>query len=862
MEVERDLLKLRDDPKLISPPSLDPAWQCGKSVLVRGFIGDAKLDVEVDGVVLVSGFPGGFPLPNGALVPLPNPLAAGQKIRARQKFGGATSTWSAVVTVRDHMVDFPAGPPRPEINPAPVYQCGTRTGVGNLLVGCDVWITADAIEVGRVSGAANQQGVNVAPPYGLGQSVVALASLCKDPSPPSATHITQAAPAPMPVPGFLPVYTGGEQLTITNVVNGARLTLSRNGIAQFSFSSWGYQHSVALSPPFSAGEVLSATQQLCPGDPPSGDGAVTVLPCSALPAPGVEPVQAGDTSITLNSFVFDARIKVFVNGVKRGDSGGPVVQLSQAVAGGDTIDVLQVLGTCVGRTVQELTVLCVAPPIGYDPSALDLFPVGTTSYDAGPLTVTSGHSQHVAGTIYYPADSDGANTPFNQRRAKLGRVPIVVLVHGRHGGTTSHLGYDYLQQLLARMGIIAASVDCNASDQWGGWADNIRDRADLVIASIAHLQSLDSGGDQIFGGRVDFAKLALMGHSRGGDAVVLVPEIITLPGVGIQGVISLGPVNSGASTGHPTGHAFMAILPASDGDVVDNNGAQFYDAADPAPFKSQLYVHHANHNFFNRQWLNDDTNGGLPIMARTDHERILSVYSCAFFSAVLLGHATLGFLDGTLRPPGVLTRNVHLSFKKRDQVTVGDHQDGNGIGTNSMGAHTAQSGGLVADEHPFAQAAAGRFNDSFFGNTIGMVARSEGKLGTFRSEFDKRRDLRKRQIWIRAAEVYNGANVPAGATGFVLGLEDDTGAVAWVDSDGIGGLPRPLDRRTYDLAQWYATDKTKTMLKTLRFPIGCFKSPPRSRKLFDANRVVAVRLRLNRVDKRALAFDDLQIVVL
>jgi hypothetical protein len=236
MEVERDRLKLRDDPKVISPPALDPAWQCGKSVLVRGFIADAKLDIEVDGVVVVSGFPGGFPLPNGALVPLANPLAAGQKIRARQKFGGATSAWSPVVTVRDHTVDFPAGPPRPQINPAPVYQCGTRTGVGNLLVGCDVWITADAIEVGRVSGAANQQGVNVAPPYGLGQSVVAFASLCKDPSPPSATHIAQAQPLPMPVPGFLPIYAGGQQLTITNVVNGARLTLSRNGILQFSFS--------------------------------------------------------------------------------------------------------------------------------------------------------------------------------------------------------------------------------------------------------------------------------------------------------------------------------------------------------------------------------------------------------------------------------------------------------------------------------------------------------------------------------------------------------------------------------------------------------------------------------------------------
>jgi len=44
MEVERERLKLRDDPKVISPPSLDPAWKCGTAVVVRGFIANAKLD--------------------------------------------------------------------------------------------------------------------------------------------------------------------------------------------------------------------------------------------------------------------------------------------------------------------------------------------------------------------------------------------------------------------------------------------------------------------------------------------------------------------------------------------------------------------------------------------------------------------------------------------------------------------------------------------------------------------------------------------------------------------------------------------------------------------------------------------------
>jgi hypothetical protein len=74
MEVERERLKLRDDPKVISPPSVDPAWRCGTALAIRGYIANAKLDVELDGAIVVGGFPGGFPVPNGALVPLPAPL--------------------------------------------------------------------------------------------------------------------------------------------------------------------------------------------------------------------------------------------------------------------------------------------------------------------------------------------------------------------------------------------------------------------------------------------------------------------------------------------------------------------------------------------------------------------------------------------------------------------------------------------------------------------------------------------------------------------------------------------------------------------------------------------------------------------
>jgi hypothetical protein len=823
--------------RMLSPPWLaEPLYGCATAVTVYGFVPHAELTVEVGGAVAVTAV-AGFPEPQGASLALPVPLAPGQSVRVRQRSSGISSPWSAAVTVRDHTQDYPAGPPRPQVNPAPVFRCGVRTGVGNLLAGGNVWITADGVEVGRVNGCAPQQGVNVAPPYGLGQHVRAWFELCGDPSPPSLDHVTQTPPAPPPAPGIDPVYEGGEQVRITNVVNGARVTLYRGGVNQGTWGCWGGALLVGLAPSFSAGEALSATQAMCPGDPSSPPGTVTVVPCGSLPAPGIGPVDAGDNRITVTNSVAGAVIRVYVNGVLAGVGSPPQVLLNVTVRIGDTIHVIQDVGTCKGSLALEVRVPCFDPPVTSDPSARDLFPVGWDEYTDGP----------VHGKVYYPAEDDGQGQPFNSRLAGVGRAPIVVMAHGNHSpADPSYLGYDYFQAALARMGMIAVSVDCNALNGAGGGVQNIEDRADLIIDSIAYFQARDADPASIFHGRIDFTNLGLMGHSRGGDAVVTIPTVIALPGVTIKAVLALAPTNFRFWFGLPTiasaGYSFMTILPAGDGDVVDNNGAQFYDRATPGPYKSQLYVHFTNHNFFNREWLFDD-GVGPPVVSRADHERVLAVYGCALFRSRMQGAGTARFLDGSERPAGVLSANVHLSFERSGQLTVDNHEDGNTIVTNSLGLPTSQSAGMNADEFPFGQVA-GAFNGSFYGESVGMVA-PPGRPGrTFRTRL-RRGDVRRREIWIRAAEVYAGS-IPAGATGFQLGLEDANGVVAWVDSDVVGGLPRPYDHPF----------SPKTMLKTLRFKTSCFTAP----RPVDLRRIRAIRLRLNRRDERGLAFDDLQIV--
>src|SRR5438045_9709689 len=98
-----------------------------------------------------------------------------------------------------------------------------------------------------------------------------------------------------------------------------------------------------------------------------------------------------------------------------------------------------------------------SPPGTNDPSAHGLFSVGFTEYDGGTTTIL-GKTYHVKGTVYYPAEQDGTATPFNKHLGKLGPTSIVFMAHGNHDpASPSHLGYDYFQQQLASMWIIAAS---------------------------------------------------------------------------------------------------------------------------------------------------------------------------------------------------------------------------------------------------------------------------------------------------------------------------------------------------------------------------------------------------------------------
>ena len=207
--------------------------------------------------------------------------------------------------------------------------------------------------------------------------------------------------------------------------------------------------------------------------------------------------------------------------------------------------------------------------------------------------------------------------------AATGERPLVLFLHGRHGvcydpadddafgdwpcrppfrEIPSHLGYDYIQRVLASQGFATVSVRVNGINAQDfrlldGGADA---RAEIVERHLDHWATL---ADEH---RLDLSRVVLVGHSRGGEGVDRASIQIPLSApYRIAGQVLIAPTDFGSQTAPyvPT----VTLLPFCDGDVFDLQGQRFTDTArdlttDDTSLKSSVLVMGANHNFFNTEW--------------------------------------------------------------------------------------------------------------------------------------------------------------------------------------------------------------------------------------------------------------------
>jgi outer membrane protein assembly factor BamB len=363
---------LREDRAFLSAPILQgPIYACAQSVVVKGFVPGATLDVLVNGTPPPVGSTKSW-LSGGQNIIVSTAFTAGQQITATQTFAGVTSGPSNTVTVTSHTVDYPGGLPEPRLDAVPCLECGKAVGLADYAPGALVRVFTEnrrsdgTFDPPVEAGQARDWGYAfITPAFSRDARAWATQELCTDVSPRSIVETVQPAPATIPVPILDPVHEGVNIVTAfgpgrTALVHGAQVDIFTDtqpppGRVGGQPTPGGGGQQVFISPVAAAGNYWPS-QGLC-ANVATGTPTATV-PCAQQPPATSRPPLPGDTQIELLTYIPGARILVFANGLEIGDGGGPVVNLKRAVVQGETLVVLQRIGTCDSQQVYQIPVDC------------------------------------------------------------------------------------------------------------------------------------------------------------------------------------------------------------------------------------------------------------------------------------------------------------------------------------------------------------------------------------------------------------------------------------------------------------------------------------------------------------------------
>lgn len=243
-----------------------------------------------------------------------------------------------------------------------------------------------------------------------------------------------------------------------------------------------------------------------------------------------------------------------------------------------------------------------------------------------------------------------------------GPFPLVLIVHGNHDMKDfSDPGYGYLGELLASRGYVFASVDMNFIN--GGIRNENDGRGWFLLKHIDAFRDFAADESTPFHGKIDFDRIALIGHSRGGEAVghaaafnrlSRYPDDASLKfdfDHGIRAIIAIAPVDGQYL---PTGRLvpvenvnYMVFHGSHDGDVTSFHGLRLYNRLDFTDggdyFKTAIYMYRANHGQWNTVWGNKDN--GPRSARRLDLRGLIDGEAQREFGKIYIS----AFLETTLR---------------------------------------------------------------------------------------------------------------------------------------------------------------------------------------------------------------------
>jgi dienelactone hydrolase len=246
-----------------------------------------------------------------------------------------------------------------------------------------------------------------------------------------------------------------------------------------------------------------------------------------------------------------------------------------------------------------------------------------------------------------------------------GPFPLVLVVHGNHNMVDfSDPGYAWIAELLASRGFITVSVDENFfNGSWVGGLEKENDgRGWMLLKHLEVWRHWNRTPGNPFHRKVAMDRIALIGHSRGGEAAGIAaafnrlpryPDDATVPlgfNFGIRGVVAIAPSDGQykpANKPIPASDvSYLVLQGGHDGDVSAFAGERFYRRLEfekGRHFKTALYSYRSNHGQWNTTW--GDTDAGWPQSLILNRKALLTAEEQRRLGAVAIS----AFLEATLR---------------------------------------------------------------------------------------------------------------------------------------------------------------------------------------------------------------------
>ena len=480
-----------------------------------------------------------------------------------------------------------------------------------------------------------------------------------------------------------------------------------------------------------------------------------------------------------------------------------------------------------------------------------------------------------------------------------GPFPLALMVHGNHDMSEfSDPGYAYLGELLASRGFIFASIDENFLNS-GLFHDPPKQqpvRGWMLLEHLKLWREWNRAAGNPFRGKVDMEKIALMGHSRVGEAAATAalfnrmeyyPDNANIRfdyGFAVQAVVAIAPVDGQYK---PAGQhrsirdvSYLTLQGAQDADVASFMGSRQWEHVrytEPGPwFKAEIFAYRANHGQFNTVWGRTDAGEPQswllnlkPLMTGEEQRRISKTYIAAFLEATLKGRREyLPLFKDWRTGRAWLPQTIYINrYQDASYVALaGFQEDADITTTTAPGGHIAGDRLSIWREGRIPWRGGDRdYNGVFLGwnRAKGAAAASytvalpEGAAARWRLVGSSTVELSMAALDedapLPGKKAENGKEKAAAqkkereSPDFDIELTTSDGVTASAPVSRFAAIPPPLKEKFTKLGAMESAAYEKDwepVLQTIRVPLSAFQSAGAHR--FDPAKLSAVRLKFDR----------------